>query len=82
VAGKVKTSLLKCVTAEESVRKAIALAGGLDFIDRGATVPVKPNVNSDDPPAATTSPAVLTAVITAPAVREPARIIVGDRSVN
>jgi uncharacterized protein (DUF362 family) len=81
MAVKAKTGVSKGVTVEESVRKAIALAGGLDFIDRGATVLVKPNVNSDDPPPATTSPAVLAAVIAALAGRRPARIIVGDRSV-
>jgi uncharacterized protein (DUF362 family) len=78
---KAKTGVAKGMTAEESVRKAIALAGGLDFIDRGSTVLIKPNVNSDDPPPATTSPPVLSAVIAALRERQPARIIVGDRSV-
>jgi uncharacterized protein (DUF362 family) len=81
MAGKAKTGISKGVTVEESVRKAIATAGGLDFIDPGATILVKPNVNSDDPPPATTSPAVLAAVIAALKERRPARIIVGDRSV-
>jgi uncharacterized protein (DUF362 family) len=78
---KTKTGVVKGATAEESVRMAIAKAGGLDFIDPGSTVLVKPNVNSDDPPPATTSPAVLSAVIAALRERRPARIIVGDRSV-
>jgi uncharacterized protein (DUF362 family) len=79
--GKTKTGVSKGMTAEESVQKAIVLAGGLDFIEPGSTVLVKPNVNSDDPPPATTSPAVLSAVIAALRERRPARIIVGDRSV-
>lgn len=78
---KVKTGISKGLTVEESVRKAIAMAGGLDFIDRGSTILVKPNVNSDDPPPATTSPVVLSTVIAALRERHPARIIVGDRSV-
>jgi uncharacterized protein (DUF362 family) len=78
---KAKTGIARGGTAEESVRKAIAMAGGMDFIDAGSTVLVKPNVNSDDPPPATTSPAVLSAVIAALRERRPGRIIVGDRSV-
>lgn len=78
---KSKTGVSKGSTVEDSVRMAIARAGGLSFIKAGSTVLVKPNVSSDDPPPATTSPAVLSAVITALRERRPARIIVGDRSV-
>lgn len=81
MAEKAKTGVARGETAEESVRKAIALAGGLDFVDKGSTVLVKPNVNSDDPPPATTNGAVLSALIAALKERQPARIIVGDRSV-
>src|SRR5512147_1896727 len=81
MAVRTKTGVSKGATAGDSVRTAISLAGGLDFIGRGSTVLVKPNVNSDDPPPATTSPAVLSAVIAAVRERRPARIIVGDRSV-
>jgi uncharacterized protein (DUF362 family) len=76
-----KTGISKGVTVKESVRTAIAMAGGLDFIKPGSTVLVKPNVNSDDPPPATTSPAVLSAVIAAVRERQPSSVIVGDRSV-
>lgn len=81
MAEKAKTGVCKGRTVEESVRGAVAMAGGLDFVGRGATVLVKPNVNSDDPCPATTSPAVVSAVVRLLRERRPGRIIVGDRSV-
>ncbi|MEX0676256.1 MAG: DUF362 domain-containing protein [Pirellulales bacterium] len=65
---------------EEAVRKAVELAGGMDFIREGQTVLVKPNVTGAVVNPTTTSPEVLYAVIKLAAERGPKRIIVADRS--
>jgi uncharacterized protein (DUF362 family) len=75
------TGVSKRKKTEDSVRTAVSLAGGLGFIGRGSTVLVKPNVNSDDPCPATTSPAVVSAVVTMLREQGAGRVIVGDRSV-
>ena len=65
---------------EEAVRKAVGLAGGMDFIKEGQTVLIKPNVTGAAKNPTTTSPEVLYAVIKLCAERGPKRIIVADRS--
>lgn len=65
---------------EDAVRKAVALAGGMDFITPGQTVLIKPNVTGGMKNPTTTSPEVLYAVIKLAAERGPKRIIVADRS--
>jgi uncharacterized protein (DUF362 family) len=65
---------------EEAVRKAVELAGGMDFITEGQTVLVKPNVTGAAGNPTTTSPEVLYAVIKLVSQRGPKRIIVADRS--
>lgn len=64
---------------EDAVRAAVRLAGGLDFIQEGQTVLIKPNVCGAVKPPATTNPEVLYATIKLVAERGPKRIIVADR---
>ncbi len=64
----------------ESVRTAVNLAGGLDFIAPGQTVLVKPNLCCPQPHPATTSPEVLTAVLELVRESDPGRLIVGDQT--
>jgi uncharacterized protein (DUF362 family) len=65
---------------EEAVRRAVNLAGGMDFIKEGQTVLIKPNVTGALKSPTTTNPEVLYAVIKVAAERGPKRIIVADRS--
>ena len=64
----------------DSVRRAIKLAGGLDFIKSGDSILIKPNVNSDDPYPGTTNPEVVFEVVNMVRKKGPQRIIVADRS--
>jgi uncharacterized protein (DUF362 family) len=57
----------------------VELAGGLDFIEPGHTVMVKPNVNSYHAYPATTHPEVVHAVVKLVLERDPARVFVADR---
>jgi uncharacterized protein (DUF362 family) len=65
---------------EEAVRRAVQLAGGMDFIKEGQTVLIKPNVTGALKSPTTTNPEVLYATIKLAAERGPKRIIVADRS--
>lgn len=65
---------------EEAVRRAVRLAGGMDFIQPGQTVLIKPNVTGALKSPTTTNPEVLYATIKLVAERGPKRIIVADRS--
>jgi uncharacterized protein (DUF362 family) len=65
---------------EEAVRKAVKLAGGMDFIKADQTVLIKPNVTGALKSPTTTNPEVLYAVIKLVSERGPKRIIVADRS--
>lgn len=65
---------------EEAVRRAVRLAGGMDFIQEGQTVLIKPNVTGALKSPTTTNPEVLYATIKLVAERGPKRIIVADRS--
>jgi uncharacterized protein (DUF362 family) len=65
---------------EEAVRRAVKLAGGMDFIKEGQTVLIKPNVTGALKSPTTTNPEVLYATIRLVAERGPKRIIVADRS--
>lgn len=73
-------SIVRENTVRESVRKAVAMAGGLSFIKPGDTVLVKPNVNSDDPYPGTTNPEVVKEVVTMCFESGAKRVIVADRS--
>ncbi len=64
----------------DSVRRAINLVGGLDFIKSGESILIKPNVNSDDSHPGTTNPDVVFEVVAMVREKGPKRIIVADRS--
>lgn len=66
--------------AADSVRRAINLAGGLDFIKSGDSILIKPNVNSDHFHPGTTNPEVVFEVVNMVKEKNPQRIIVADRS--
>jgi uncharacterized protein (DUF362 family) len=68
---------------DAAVARAVQLAGGIDEIQPGQTVFIKPNAVSDRAltmPGIRTSNEVLSAVIRLVKQRDPGRIIVGDRS--
>lgn len=66
---------------DRGVEGAVALLGGWEKLDlAGRTVLVKPNVVSDQPSPATTSPAVLGAVVRALYRNGAKRVLVGDMS--
>lgn len=65
---------------EEAVAKAVELSGGMDFIQPGQTILIKPNVTGGVPNPCTTNPEVVYAVIKLVAAKGPKRIIVSDRS--
>src|SRR5215510_1722565 len=64
---------------EDAVRKAVRLAGGMDFIKEGQTVLIKPNVTGALKSPTTTNPEVLYATIKLVSERGPKRILVSDR---
>jgi uncharacterized protein (DUF362 family) len=63
-----------------ATRTAVRLAGGLDFIEPGQTVLVKPNICCPRPHPATTSPEVLSAVLELVRAQKPGRLVVGDQT--
>jgi uncharacterized protein (DUF362 family) len=63
-----------------ATRTAVRLAGGLDFIQQGQTVLVKPNICCPGAHPATTSPEVLSTVLELVRERGPGRLIVGDQT--
>jgi uncharacterized protein (DUF362 family) len=73
-------ALVRGEEVAQMVRRAVELAGGLTGLSSGATVLIKPNVNSDDPYPGTTNPEVVRAVVELVKGYEPRRIIVADRS--
>jgi uncharacterized protein (DUF362 family) len=77
---KVPVGIARGETVAHAVRKAVELAGGMDFIQSGQTVLIKPNVNTGDPYPASTNPEVLHEVIKLVWERDPKRVIIGDRS--
>lgn len=67
-------------TMAAATRTAVRLAGGVDFIQPGQTVLVKPNICCPRPHPATTSPEVLSAVLELVRAQKPGRLIVGDQT--
>jgi uncharacterized protein (DUF362 family) len=67
-------------TMAAATRTAIRLAGGLDFVEAGQTVLVKPNICCPNPHPATTSREVLAAVLELVRERRPGRLVVGDQT--
>lgn len=81
--GRAAVGIVGVKAIEHSVRRAIALAGGLGKIQPGQTVFLKPNAvhgATAGAPGIVTSNEVLKAVIRAVKERKPGWIIVGDRS--
>ncbi len=76
----VTVALVRGEGVVQMVRRAVELAGGLTGLSSGATVLVKPNVNSNDPYPGTTNPEVVRAVVELVKEYGPGRIIVADRS--
>jgi len=77
---KVSVGIARGETVGTAVRKAVELAGGMDFIKSGQTVLIKPNVNTGDPHPGSTNPEVLYEIIKLVWERDPKRVIVRDRS--
>jgi len=61
------------------VRMAVDSVGGMG-IPSGASVLIKPNINSNNPPPSTVNPDVLVAVISLVKEYSPSRVVVADRS--
>jgi uncharacterized protein (DUF362 family) len=78
--GKADVGIARGSNMEEAVRRAVRLAGGMEFIKEGQTVLIKPNVTGALKSPTTTNPEVLYATIKLVAERGPKRIIVADRS--
>src|SRR4051812_3431642 len=79
-AARADVGIARGSNLEEAVRRAVRLAGGMDFIREDQTVLIKPNVTGALKSPTTTNPEVLYAVIKLVAERGPKRIIVADRS--
>jgi len=79
-AASAVVGMARGATMAAATRAAVRLAGGLDFVQPGQTVLVKPNVCCPSPHPATTSPEVLTAVLELVRERKPGRLIVGDQT--
>jgi uncharacterized protein (DUF362 family) len=80
IPSAVDVGIARGSSMEDAVRQAVRLAGGMDFIQEGQTVLIKPNVTGAVKSPTTTNPEVLYAVIKLAAERGPKRIIVADRS--
>jgi uncharacterized protein (DUF362 family) len=68
------------VTMADATRTAVRLAGGLDFVQPGQTVLVKPNLCCPNPHPATTSPEVLSTILELVRERRPGRLLTGDQT--
>lgn len=79
-ASLVTVALVRGEGVGQMVRRAVELAGGFVGLSSGATVLIKPNVNSDDPYPGTTNPEVVRAVVELVKEYGSSRIVVADRS--
>lgn len=81
--GNIVVSVVKMSDLDAAVAKAVELAGGIEEIQAGQTVFIKPNAVSDravGTMAIRTNPEVLASVVRLVKQRNPGRITVGDRS--
>lgn len=76
---KVPVGIARGESVGDSLQRAVELAAGLDFIQAGETVLIKPNVNSADPYPGTTNPELVYELVRMVWQRDPKRVIVGDR---
>ncbi len=79
VGQKAKVGVARGSSMADAVRKAVQLSGGMDFLEEGETVLIKPNCTGAAVSPTTTEPEVLYAVIKLAAERGPRRILVSDR---
>jgi uncharacterized protein (DUF362 family) len=79
VGQKARVGVARGSGMADAVRKAVQLAGGMDFLEAGQTVLIKPNCTGAVVSPTTTEPEVLYAVIKLAAERGPRRILVSDR---
>src|SRR5262245_50093227 len=77
--GSADVGIARGSNMEEAVKRAVSLAGGMDFIKPDQTVLIKPNVTGAVKNPTTTNPEVLYATIKLVAERGPKRILVSDR---
>lgn len=75
----IRVGLARQDKVAQMVRTAVELAGGFGSLS-GATILIKPNVNSGDPHPASTNPAVVGAVVEMVMQERPKRVIVADHS--
>ncbi len=76
---KAKVGIAKCSSVGESLRKAVELAGGIDFIKYSQSVLIKPNANTEDAHPGSTSPDFLRQSIRI--VKEKTgNIVIGEKS--
>lgn len=81
--GKVTVGIVSKASIDEAVALVVELAGGINEIQPGQTVFIKPNAVSDRAigmPGIRTANDILAAVIKLVKAKNPGRIIVGDRS--
>jgi uncharacterized protein (DUF362 family) len=78
--GQAAVGVARGATMTAATQAAVRLAGGLDFVQPGQTVLVKPNICCPSPHPATTSPEVLSAVLALVRERQPGRLVVGDQT--
>jgi len=80
IESTVLVGLARGDSVADSVRLAVKLAGGLEFIKSGQSVLIKPNVNSDHEHPGTTNPEVVFEVVKMVGEKGAKKIIVADRS--
>lgn len=78
--GLADVGIARGSSMEDAVRQAVKLSGGMDFIQPGQNVLIKPNCTGAAKNPTTTHPEVLYAVIKLVNERGPKRIYVSDRS--
>jgi uncharacterized protein (DUF362 family) len=79
-AGSAVVGVARGASMTAATRAAVRLAGGLDFVQPGQSVLVKPNICCPNAHPATTSPEVLSAVLELVRAQRPGRLIVGDQT--
>lgn len=78
--GRAIVGVARDADRARALRRAVRLAGGLDFLRPGQTVLVKPNACCPTPHPATTSPEMLAALLALARERDPGRLLVGDQT--
>lgn len=74
-----KVAMVRARDGLEAVNRVIEMAGGLDFVQPGESVLIKPAMNSSNPFPATTDPAVVSLLVEQCARRGASRVAVADK---